>query len=772
MTRVVVEVAFGYTVTSASPVWTDITQWVDIPTGVTTARGASDELSETQPGTCSLTLDNSDGRFSPGRASSPYYPNIKKNVPLRVSVITTAKNLIKDPGFVSGIGDWVAKGTVPPSLAHSFVRYQDSPASMLVTWGAGGTSPAAETTVSGLDIGVTYTASAYVWVPSGSNAVRLFVATIAGAGAVSTTVDAWERITYTFTATTTSHRVQVIPSGTPTGGQQVWVDAVQVEEAGSATTYDPAGAKVSGRFWGMVNEWPVRWEGLYSTASITCTDVFKWLSSRPNLKPMLVEEVLLDGPVAYYPLSEPESSTTAGDISGTGTGALAITQAGSGGTLTFGTGAGPTDSLGCPTFTPSSSTAGKYLTANLGQRFEDQTREVASNRLLVEAWFKTSTQGRVICALTNANTDWQLIFSLESGTGKLLIEDTAGSPLVGTHIFTTGNLADGVVHHVVYDEETNKIWIDGVDKGADISIITMFEMRLLSVGGFQNSRLWNGEIAHVAVYANTALSASDLTTHYTTGTTAHSGEAANTRVSRLASYVGISSVTSQGTTFGGVGQQVALGQSPLAHLRECETAESGKLLASRAAAGLVFQSRDVRYNPVPDISLAYADLEKDSVKLEDDDQKMVNTIIASRPGGATQRVIDQTSRNTYGPKEQELALLKASDNEVLDAANWTISRYADPPPELRELTVEGYTLGLTAYRGLLAADVSTPMNVTGLPAEAPAATQTVVVEGYTETIRRFQHTFAWHVSRAYTDAVWALDDLTYSVLGTTTRLAY
>ena len=42
-----------------------------------------DELSETQPGTATLRLDNADGRFTPGNASSPYYPFVRRNAPIR-----------------------------------------------------------------------------------------------------------------------------------------------------------------------------------------------------------------------------------------------------------------------------------------------------------------------------------------------------------------------------------------------------------------------------------------------------------------------------------------------------------------------------------------------------------------------------------------------------------------------------------------------------------------------------------------------------------------
>jgi hypothetical protein len=763
MTRLSVEAAFGYSITAASPVWTDITPYVDLIAGVQIpVRGASDEQSETQPGTCTLTLDNSDGRFSPGRASGAYYPNVKKNVPIRVRVITTAKNLVTNPSFEAGLTDW--SKTASPTFVQDATHVQSGSQAMRVTWG----SPTGQSVYSelyGLDIGATYTASAYVWIAATAPVMEIHIEGMA-VGASSTTTGAFERLTYTFVATATHHRLVVQTVGTPTNGTQMWLDAVQVEEGSTATTFDSDAAQVHPRFYGMVNEWPVTWSGLQSKVTIPCTDLFKWLGIQPELQPMLIEEVLLDDPTVYYPLTEPEESTSAGDLAGTASvGSLGIVQAGAGGTLTFAAGAGPSDGQGCPVFTPASSTAGKYLSSDLGPNVTDAN---GPWRVRAEAWFSTSTTDRVLLALTSSDASNKMIISLESGTGKLQVQvQGEGTALVAT-VWATPNLADGARHHLVYNENAAEVAIDGTTYST--SNFSVDGYRLLYIGGFQNARLWNGTIAHVALYFR-GVTTAELTPHYTTGVTEHIGEAANTRMSRIATYLGLT-VTTQGTVFDGMASQKELGKAPLEHMREVERTESGKLLASRSAAELVFQSRDVRYNPVAAASIAYADLETDGVEMADDDQKMINTVVAKRPGGATQRILDQTARDTYGPYQQELELFKSTDLKVTDAANWRVSRYADPPPELRSVPVEASTLGLATYRALLGADVSTVLDVTSMPDQAPASTQTVTIEGYTETITSRQHRFAFHTSRALTDTVWVLDSATYSQLGITTRLAY
>ena len=616
-----VEAGFGFAPTATSVTWTDITDRVSLSrsSGIRITRGAADELSQTQSGTCTITLDNTDGALTPGNASSPYYPYVRPGTPIRVSK------------------------------------------------------------------------------------------TVGG------------------------------------------------------TTYR--------RYYGAVNDWGQAWAGLQSTVTVTCGDLFQLLSGAPALQPLLVEEVLQLGPLAYYPLSEP-SSSSAGDVAGGGAGSLAIGQAGIGGTLQFGEGAGPAASgLTAPLFTPVSATAGKYLFADMGQQFADSS---SLNYLFAEAWFSTSTTGRVIFSLNSLSGQYQIIFSLESGTGKLRIQwTTIGGPLsgYGDTVAATANLADGQLHHVVYDEEAGDLYIDGGTAIA-VGIDAMYDLRSMLVGVYAGDRLWSGTISHIAIYAPASSPpASSFTAHYTAGATGFAGEDADARVLRLAGYAGIAAVVPSGD-FSPVASQGEGGSSALEMMRDVELTEGGKLACDRGTASLIFQSRTVRYNVTPAVSLEYADLETPSFKVLQDNQKLINTVRASRPGGATQRLASASSRLAYGPKEQDLTLLKATDNQVVDAAWWLISRYADPQPEIRQVPIEAFTMPVATYQALLNADISTVLTLTGLPSTAPASSAAVTIEGYTETIGQSSHLLDFHTSRSITDSVWVLDHPTYSVLGTTTRLAY
>lgn len=85
----------------SSPTWTDVSSYVRVAEGISITRGRGDEQSDIQTGTASLTLDNRDGRFTPGLASGAYYPNVRKNVPIRIGVVISGTTYWRFYGFVN-----------------------------------------------------------------------------------------------------------------------------------------------------------------------------------------------------------------------------------------------------------------------------------------------------------------------------------------------------------------------------------------------------------------------------------------------------------------------------------------------------------------------------------------------------------------------------------------------------------------------------------------------------------------------------------------------
>ncbi|MFD9757951.1 hypothetical protein [[Kitasatospora] papulosa] len=67
-------------------VWTDVTADVYTRDPITITRGSADEATSSEPSSCSLTLNNRAGKYSPRNPMSPYYGAIGRNTPIRVSV--------------------------------------------------------------------------------------------------------------------------------------------------------------------------------------------------------------------------------------------------------------------------------------------------------------------------------------------------------------------------------------------------------------------------------------------------------------------------------------------------------------------------------------------------------------------------------------------------------------------------------------------------------------------------------------------------------------
>ncbi|MFB7219335.1 hypothetical protein [Streptomyces sp. NPDC056227] len=807
---VLVEMGWGGLVQAPWTItWTDITHRVDQIQGVTITRGASDELSETQPGTATLTLDNQDGALTPGNTTSPYYPFVRRNAPIRISQAVVPTTVGAAPWPLSMMGDsfdsnsglW-ATFTGGASVVGGRARIPLTPGVTSVMqsarqWTLPGASVCARLTTVPTPNGSAVSRSNF-FVESTTVGTRLgfqhnvstgklravnLVGDVDGAPADVTFSEIdhrWMRIreasgqVYWETSPDgwewTVRRTLATPSWVTSQSLVVSFNAVRTGGTGDYAEWDLLGAQIRPRFYGTVNEWPVGWEGLYSSVTISATDLFKRLNRLPPLMSCLSEEIKALGPLAYYPLTEPTGATSAGDLSGATAGPLSVTQVGAGGTLEFGTATGPAaapESL--PTFTPASATAGKCLVADMGPGYEAAS---TGNWNQQQAWFSTSTPGRVIFALTGSAGTMQIVWSL-NGSGALQAEAMTDGNTWVTATVASGNLADGKLHHFAYDESSNNVYVDGVLKTSGF-VNWMVGLRNLTVGAYAGGRLWSGTIGHIMLTATQYTGiGSQMAIHYQAGTTAFAGERADVRMTRLAKYAGVNSVTIFGTTHDPVAGQGEGGSGVVARMREVEATESGRLYAERDYYGLAYQSRDQRYNPDPAsevFTIAYADLNTLGVQLADDDQKLCNQVEASRPGGATQKVTAASSVLAFGLYGQQLSILKTSDNSLVDAASWIVSRYANPDPELREVPIEAYTM--PNYLSILDAEISSFFSVTGLPAQAPAASMRVTVEGYTETIKENSHTIQFRTSASARDSVWVLGDATYGRLDSTTRLAY
>lgn len=90
--------------------WTDVSDDVRYEDKIRITRGRSDWGRQTDPGRCSLAFSNTDGKYSPSNPEGPYFGQIGRNTPLRVSVNTgaVALDLPGNPGDSASTPDTTA----------------------------------------------------------------------------------------------------------------------------------------------------------------------------------------------------------------------------------------------------------------------------------------------------------------------------------------------------------------------------------------------------------------------------------------------------------------------------------------------------------------------------------------------------------------------------------------------------------------------------------------------------------------------------------------
>lgn len=814
MPDVRVEVAFdaGVRTPAASRTWTDVSTYVELQNGIEITRGRDGGLSTTSPSTMSLTLDNSDGRFTPGRSSSPYYPNVKLGRPIRVSTLdvgVTGNFLdVNQATFESAtsVSDWwTAGGSVPPTLSRSSTHPHDASFGMLVTWGTGGTLPLAQTLVTGLVVGREYTASAYGWVPTGSPSIRVVMN--GQFGTVMSTKNADTRFSVTFTASASSHQLQIWPSTAPTAGQQAWVDTLQVWEGAAVVpiTTVPASTAISTRFTGYVDEWPVSWsQGIEgnSVAELTASGRLARLGEGAELRSIVETEILLDDPVAYYPLGEAEGATHATEFTGSDLiGMYSYYGGTSTTTVGFGAGIGPrTDGLPAPLVYPT--LTGDTTPTALAAYW---TLPMTQCTIEVFAAFNSRNTGESVQVITlldnpflnSANANFlQVVASTSSSTTATTLgayteqDDSGGFGEVFAAGVADDDAFDGSVHHYALTfvpgagaARTVEYYYDGVLQGTatgttigTLTRTTMPTWNLFYLGPLTTA---TGDfpfsVAHAVVY-DQVLDAARIAAHANAGLSGFLGELAADRIERYAGYAGIEA--SQVVSDAGV---VALShidttsKTPEALIRTIEDTENGIVYDAREGT-LKFRDRNSRYQAASAFTLdaAQQHIEADGLRPILDRSLLINEVTArSSDGTVERRYVDTAAADETGPRRVDLELASTDQTELYNSAAWRVNKYKDPKPRIAALApVDILPLGSSPRDAIRDADISTKFTVSNLPSQAPTTSQTFFVEGITETLGPESWRFQFNVSSADVyENVWVLGDASHGQLGTTTILA-
>jgi len=636
MPDVVVEIAFATAPNDPSPTWVDVSQYVEALKDITITRGRGDELNGIQPSRWSVTLDNKDGRFTPGNTASPYYPNVKKGRRIRV--------------------------------------------------------------------------------------------------------------------------------------RAMW----------------PLATSYADRASGYVDEWPVIWpdgtSGM-STVTVTASSRSGRLSRGAELHSIIEEEILYDGVSAYYPFGDPEGTTRAGNVSTIAQPPMSAAPIGSGGGIFFGNSTGPgTDGLTAALFTPVDASNGFYMRGLLDQAVVDTSLHTTFS---MECFFlSTGTTSQSLVRLDHQSPG-DLAFTelyIEFPSMKLTATGFGIDP-VNYLLHSAGAVNDGATHHALIREtisggsHTATLFLDGVQVATSTQAITAFGSRdRFSAGGAAlGIGMFRGTLSHVAVTAGTTeLTAARILAHANAGLNGFSGEGSDARIIRLARYAGVpaSEVNTETGLSASIVNQITNDKTALALMTEVSDTEGGILFDARDGT-LTFHARSHRYNTAVTMTLSATSQEIEAdLQPKLDDQGLLNDLTAARDGGVSTRIVDSASVLDYGLYRESITLLTTSDNEVVDAANWKVQTRSTPGVRIPVVSVDLLNCSSAQKTALLAREIGDRITLSGLPSQAPAVSMDFFIEGYTEVIGAESYKMTFNLSPATLSGVWQLDSATYSVLDSTTRLAY
>lgn len=94
--------------------WTNITSDVRLASGISITRGRADEASTADPSTCSLTLNNRAGNYSPRNPVGVHYGVLGRNTQMRVRTPSTlANHMILSGGDPLTVGGWSSYASTP-----------------------------------------------------------------------------------------------------------------------------------------------------------------------------------------------------------------------------------------------------------------------------------------------------------------------------------------------------------------------------------------------------------------------------------------------------------------------------------------------------------------------------------------------------------------------------------------------------------------------------------------------------------------------------------
>lgn len=498
----------------------------------------------------------------------------------------------------------------------------------------------------------------------------------------------------------------------------------------------PVGGVSSTRFTGFVDSWGQAFPDGVSArllTRVTATSMLARLGAGAELRSGIEEERFLDGPVAYYPLSEPEGSVTASDVSGSTQQPLRVQ--GSGASVTFGSATGPaTDGLTAATFA-----GGKYLQGRLAASF--------SGDFVFECFFlRASPPSAEEILMSCGGVDVTL-----SADGWVRAY-CASAVIVGDIVSS----CDGSTHHVtlVRSGSIIELYVDQLSVDSAAAAPTGSPDVYIG-GGVPNNGIvatpFTGTVSHFAAYNyDYSIDPGRIGRHFA-GISTSTAETSDSAFTRHATYAGVpeSAIIVVGADSAGMTYVSTGGRTAIEVMRSIETTQNGAVFDDRNG-DLYFLKPEVRYGAASAFTLdaSLNQIEADLAPTGDRSTLINDCTVTLRDGSTSATYRDQTSIDAYGVARTSIELDSTDETAPIGLASWLVGIYAEPTTRVPLLSVDLLPLSGATQALVFAADVGTRFAVSNLPSTLVSTSGDYFVEGWTETIGRESYTFTFNVSDA------------------------
>lgn len=796
--------------------WTDITADLKTRDRITHTRGRAYRANTADPASCSATISNLDGKYSPRNPLSPFYGQIGRNTPFRIAVPGADTYLAVNGGNVSTpdtaslditgdldvrvdvtLDNWRA-GTTNTELAgkyvisgnqRSWLLMVDQLGRLIFRWSADGTTTIQQfsaTPVTPPTSGrLTVRATIDVNNGAGGNVVTLYQGpSLSGPW---TTLDTFTTagVTSIFNSTAPVDIGGVAGIGfqTPAGrfhafqlrngidGTIVANPDFTVQTVGAASFVDSAG-----RTWTLagaaeldnyvvrcsleVPEWPPKWAPSEKDAwtPVQAAGILRRLGQGAKaLDSTLRRRIPSYQPLAYWPMEDGANSTQAfSPIAGVAP--LKLTRANW----------GEADSLPSSNPLPVLASSGSSLPMMTGKIPAPATTLTAWSVHYIYRLDTANATTRTFLRILSTGTVAEWYIQQASGGSDIIGRDADGNTVFTNGIATGTDLYGQWVHvrFTATQNGANVDWrIDWTDiGGAAGGFGTSFAGTVGRPTGVASppdgySPLLDGmALGHISAWS------SDTTAAYSGAIDAWTGETAGERMQRLCEEEGVPL-----TIVGDVSDTELVGpQRPdtlLELLSQAAAVDGGIFGERRDPLGLMYRTRASLYNQDPKLTLNYAAQEVAPPFEPVEDDQIRNDWEVAREGGSSGRaVLEEGPLSVEDPPDgiglyrDSVTLNLHSDGQTEPIAGWRLHLSTWDEARYPQVTVR-----LHSNPGLipdvLDLDVGDKILITNLPKWVAPGDVELLVDGWTESFhpRLWEITYTCSPAGPYTVGVYDTD---------------